>query len=386
MARRLLVGVAEADELNEPRRFLLDRLELLTSLGVEVQVAMFAEGPVRRDLEALADVRVMADLAPRSPGGLAQSLARRFSQDLADRVHDARTASDLDWLEPPDCIHVHGPKAAPVLRYWRDPAVPVTTYAHHLDFNIAGLQPLDRRRLLDRTDRFFAADEIVAADLVAAGVATDRIAEIPDALPRPSLPPPDAVMAERRAHRGLPLDRPVVGVMPVADWMDAPDLTLLLAWEVERLSGAAAPLFHWYGMPDEGEPRWSLDFDIDRIGLGCMQLETADLEWDELVDVVDLVVLPERSTSYLPEGFAELAARRARPVACWGGHPAQAEVQRWGGVVIDQGDAAAMARHLHASLRDAAALHRGREAAWRVVLADVEQFTPLSITLPVSTR
>lgn len=382
MRRRLLVGVAEADELNEPRRFLLERLELLSSLGVDIQVALFDDGPVRRELEAMADVRVVAEPAPRSPGGLVQSLVRRVSQDLADRVHDARTSADLAWLEAPDCIHVHGPKAAPVLRYSRDPEVPVTTYAHHLDFSIAGLQPLDLRRLLDRTDRYFAADDAVAEDLAAAGVERSKIGSIPAELMEPALPPAPSVQAEHRQLRELPPDRTVVGVMPVADWLDSPDLTLSLAWELERLAGSDAPIVYWYGMPVAGEPRWSVEFDIDRIGLNCVRLETAEVGWDELVDLTDLIVLPARTTAELPDGFAELAARHARPVACWSGHPEEAEVARWGGVVVDQGDVEAMAGYVHATIVDRGALHRAREAAWQRTLADVEQLTPLSIPLP----
>jgi len=387
-ARRLLVGVAEAGELNEPRRFLLDHLELLAALGVEVQVAMFGDGPLRSHLEAIADVRVMADLPPRSPAGLVQSLARRVSPDLADRVHDVRASADLDWLKAPDCIHVHGPKAAPVLRYARDPAVPVTTYAHHVDFSIAGLQPLDRERLLSRTDRFFAADPEVAADLVAAGVDRGRIGPARGDLQDPAPPPAPAVAVAQRREHLFPPGRVVVGVMPVADWLDAPDLTLAVAWEVERLAGEGGkrgPLLYWYGMPGAGEPRWSVEFDIDRMGLESVRLDTARPEWAEVIDLVDLVVLPSRTTGSLPDGFAELAARHARPVACWAGHPDADEVERWGGTVVPLGDVSAMAAHVHRVCATREALHRAKEAAWQTTLADVERLTPLSIILPGGT-
>ncbi len=382
MGRRLLVGVAEAGEVNEPRRHLLDLLHGLTSIGVEVQVALFDDGPVRRELERVADVRVMSSLPPRSPGGLVQSLVRRLSDDLADRVHDVRVHADLGWVRAPDSIHVHGPRAAPVLRYVRTAGVPVTTYAHPWDFSVAGLEPLDLQRLLARTDRFLAADTSVADDLVAAGADPTRVELVPD---EPVLPEPPVGPAERaslRVDRGLPVDAMVVGAPPVADWADAPDLTLSLAWELERLAGAGAPTIYWYGMPGSGEPRWSVEHDIGHIGLRSVRVDAHVPDWTTVVDLVDLVVLPTRTTTPSPDDFAVTAARHACPVACWEGHPAAAEVERWGGVVVERGDVAAMARHVHETLTDGGARRRARERVWRLALADVEQMTSLTIPFP----
>jgi hypothetical protein len=390
MGPRLLVGVGRATELDEPRRRLLELLEGVVPLGVEVQVALFSDGPVRRDLEALADVRVLVPPPPRTAGGLVQAAARRISATLADRVHDARTRDDLAWLHPPDGVLVHGPEAAPVLRYVRTPGVPVTTYAHPWDFSVAGLSPLDRDRLVARTDRYVAVDDAVAADLVAAGADPARIAaeHHPYAIPDP--PPSWDERARLRADLGVPLDTTVVAVPPVADWVDAPDLTLAVAWEVERLAERAHPgspwpgTVWWYGMPDagEGEARWAVDFDVDRMGLGNVRLSHADPAWAEVVVVADLVVLPLRSTAVLPDGFAEVAARAACPVLCWQGHPGTPEVDRCGGTVVPSGDVTAMAGSVHAAVTDAATHRQAREATWARAVAHLEPLVPMGVPLP----
>lgn len=390
MGPRLLVGVGRATELDEPRRRLLELLEGVVPLGVEVQVALFSDGPVRRDLEALADVRVLVPPPPRTAGGLVQAAARRISATLADRVHDARTRDDLAWLHPPDGVLVHGPEAAPVLRYVRTPGVPVTTYAHPWDFSVAGLSPLDRDRLVARTDRYMAVDDAVAADLVAAGADPARIEceHHPYAIPDP--PPSWDERARRRADLDVPPDTTVVAVPPVADWVEAPDLTLAVAWEVERLAERANPgspwpgTVWWYGMPGagQGEARWAVDFEVARMGLGSVRLSIAEPSWDDVVRVADLVVLPVRSTRALPEGFAETAARAACPLLCWEGHPSALEVERWGGTVVPRGDVAAMAARVHAATADPGARHAAREAVWRSTLGELERLVPLRVPLP----
>lgn len=383
MTTRLLVGVGQADEVGYPREYLLHVLAGLASFGVRVQVAMFGDGPLREVLEEVADVRLLPPLAPRSPGGLAQSVARRASPDLADRVHDLRTVAARSGIEPPDGIHLHGPLAAPLLRYVRDPAVPVTTYAHPLAFSILGLSPLDRDRLLARTERFIAADDTVQGDLVAAGVEPARI----DLAPSPPPFPPFPVRAhERTAARldaGLPAEGMVVAVPPVEDWVDCPDITLSLAWELQRLAGAAAPpTVLWYGMPAEGDRRWPVDFDIDRMGVTSVQLSADLLEWEQLVAVSSVIVLPIRPTVPLPDDAIRMAAEAATPVFCWEGHELAGDIARWGGTVVPRGDVVGMAEGVWAAVEDEAALLRARSVPFRMEAAVVDRVLPVELPLP----
>lgn len=353
-------------------------------MGVEVQVALFDDGPVRRELEAVADVRRMPDLARRSPLGVAESIARRADTGADDRVHDLRTAAARRWLRPPDCIHLHGPLASPLLRYVRTPGVPVTTYVHPWDFRITGLPPRDQRRVVDRTDRFFTADDTVVGDLLAAGVDPSRIEPAPTTFLFPPPSVPASARARARARIGLDPTAVVVGVPPVVDWVDAPDLTLLLAWELERRLGPTAPTLLWYGMPTGGDRPWPLVYDMDRMGLSSLHLAEELPVGIDLLDLVDVLVLPTRTTEELPEGLAERAAAHHTPLVCWGGHPLADEVVRWKGRVMPPGDVAAMATFLAELVVDPVVRRRLEQEAWSERLAEVERITPLAVPVPAS--
>lgn len=381
MPTRLLVGVAEAEELTEPRRYLLDLLEQLGAHDVAIQVAMFDDGPIRRELEKVADVRVFTQPPARSPVGRLQAAARRVSPDLADQVHDVRARADLSWIDSPDGIVIHGPKSAPLLRYVRDPAVPVITYSHHLDFSIAGLSGPDRDRLIARTDRYLVDRDSVAEDLASAGVDPHRIERAPA---HPHIPPREADPSRGstlRARHGISPDAHVVGVPPVADWVDSPDLTLGVSWALERI-GRAGPEVVWVGMPEAGQRRWPVDYDIDRMGLTSVSLVSDPFTWSELVALADVVVLPIRTDMELPADFALQASRQATPILCWEGHDRASEVARWDGTVVRRGDVDGMARRIWHLVADPKALHRARRVLWSRHVAAVERALPVEVPLP----
>lgn len=379
---RLLVGIGRPDEVGQHSEYLLDVLAGLAAFGVEVQVAMFGDGALRPLLEEVADVRIVEPLPPRSPAGLVQSLARRISPALADRVHDLRTVEVRRELHPPDGIYLHDPAAVPLLRYVRDGAVPVTAYAHPWAYSIAGLSPLDLERLLARADHFVAAEGTARDDLVAAGVDPARIDVVPIA---PTFPPVPVTLGERAAARrdvGLPADALVVAVPPLVDWVDCPDLTLSVAWELERIAGAAAPTVLWYGMPAEGDRRWPVDVDVDRMGVTSVRLVADDLAWEQVAAVASVVVLPVRSSATLPDGAIRTAVELGTPVFCWAGHPLAEEVARWGGEVVPRGDVVGMAELLWATVGETAALRRARSVGFRMGTAEVERVVPVAVPLP----
>lgn len=380
MPTRLLIGVAEAGAVNEPRRHLLDVLERLVGHDVAVQVAMFEDGPVRRELEKVADVRVIEPRPPRSPGGLVQSAARRVSLAMADRVHDARVRADRRWIRSPDAIHLHGPKAAPLLRYVRDPAIAVTAYSHHVDFSIAGLQPLDLARLLARTHRYLVDEESVVSDLLAAGVDPDRIHLVDGPVAVPAAPPDRATRQRARSRRELRADATVVAVAPVPDWYEFPDLTLAVGWELERRMGSGGPVLWWWGMPDGGEPRWAVEHELEHLGVGSVVVDRHEPSWDEVLEVADLVLLPSRTPVSVPDDLVARAAVLAQPVLCAADHPAADVLGRAGATIVPVGDVGSVTEQLIALSADPVLRSSETEASWtRVTTGFTELFgVPLS--------
>lgn len=381
MPRRLLVGVGTAREGEEARDVLVEVLEGLATLDVTIQVAIVGRARPRSDLATLADVRALPEPRPRTPAGLAESVARRIAPRLADGVHHLRTSGRRRWLQAPDCVHLNGPEAAPLLRYVRGD-VPITVYVHPRDFNMAGLQPRDRGRLLARTTRFLTADDAAIDDLVAHGVDPARIEAAPDPLifPTPLVDPKERNRARRAL--GVPPDTFVIGTPPVPDWIDGPDLTLALAWELERRCPTGAPTICWYGMPTDSTQRWPITYDAQRMGLSNLHI-TDDLPDATapfaMFDLFDLVVLPSRSSNALPDLFVTHAAAHGTPVLCWSGHPLADDVRRWTDGVVQQPDVAAMADRVLQIADDDAEQNRLRLLGRTATMAEIERLLPLQV-------
>ncbi|MCC5952429.1 MAG: hypothetical protein JJU45_10090 [Acidimicrobiia bacterium] len=383
MTRRLLVGIGETAEMTRPRQHLVEFLTSLRALEVQTQVATFADGPVNAALAAVAEVQRMQPLPPRSAPALAQSAIRRVSPAVARKVHDLRVRRRAQWIDRPDAVHLHGALGSPLLDYVRSFDGPVTAFIHPWDFSVAGLPLRERRQFVARTDRFLVADDAVVEPLLAAGADPARIEPAPELAS--AVPAPPASSAERRRARtaaGVPADRPVVLMPPVPGWAALPDTTLALAWEVQRLGGPSGALLVWYGMPASGDPEWPLRYDIDHMDLENVQVMEASPTWEEAVDIADVLVLPTAAVEGLPDGFAEVAARQATPLACWEGHPYADDVARWGGTVVAAGDVASMARSVWAMLATERARHRARSAVWSFVTVDAERVAPVRVPLP----
>lgn len=378
---RLLVGIAEPDD-RAPRQYLLEAVRGLHEVGVEIQVAAFGDGPALAELAEVADVRRFAPLPPRSPSGLVQNLARRIGPDLEDRVHDARTRDDLAWIRPPDAVHLHGPLAVPLLRYVRDPSITVTTYAHHQDFSVAGLAPLDRQRLVDRTHRFLVDHRAARADLVAAGAQPDRVEPAPTELLVPDLPTSAAERARARSPYGLAPDAVVLAVPAVPDWVDWPDLTLALAWELEQRLGAEAPQVLWYGMDLDDDHRWPLELDIGRTGVANVHVTAQPVPDDDLCTLADAIVAPHPPRADLPEGIVATARQRYTPVLCWADDPLADEVRAWPGAAIPRPDVAAMATRVIDLACDTDARAAVRQQPWDEVLAELTRLTGIRVAVP----
>lgn len=385
MTRNLLVGIAETAALTPPREFLVALLSELATLDVSTQVVAFEDGPVLDALAPLAEVRRLRPLPRRSAAAVAQAGIRRANPALAGRFQDLRTLRGRRDLDPPDCIHLHGALAMPLLRYVRSPDVPVTVYVHPWDYSIAGLPPRDRRELVARTERFLVADDSVVGPLLDAGVPADRIVAAPDVPPAaPEVPTATEARRGRRATLGLPADRPVVAILPAPGWSDLPDLTLALVWEVERRRAAGTVAMLWFGVPEPGagDARWPIDHEVAHMGLTDLGVRSEVPTWDEVLEIADLVLLPAASADLLPDGFAESAVVAATPLLCWADHPRAEEVRRCGGTVAERGDVVGIATAIVDATASEASLRRARTAVWRGLTSALEQIVPLELAVP----
>lgn len=380
MPRRLLVGIGTAREGKEARDYLVEVLEGVATLDVTTQVAVLGRTLPHHGLSEVADVRALPEPWARTPGGLAESAARRAAPILADGVRRLRTRSHRRWILAPDCVHLNGPEAAPLLRYLPNRTVPITTYVHPRDFNLAGLQPRDRDRLLARTTRFLTAGDEAVDDLLSYGIDPSRIEPAPSPLifPTPKVDPTERARVRRLI--GLHPDAFVIGTPPVPDWIDGPDLTLALAWELQRRRPADTPTICWHGMPTDDTRSWPVDYDAGRMGLTNLTI-TGDLPGGvDPFDLFDLVVLPSRSSEAPPDLFVTHAAAHGTPVLCWNGHHLADHVDRWTHGVVAQPDVAAMAdRVLHLAFDDAER-NRLRHLGRTTTMNEIERLLPLQVT------
>lgn len=382
MTGEVLVGLAQAAEASPARRFGCDLVRGLVVAGVDVRVAALRDGPVRVELGRHAPVKVMEDLRPRTPAGLTESGLRRVSPALGAAVRSARLADRRRWLGEHQTIHLNSPQAITLLRYVMGRDSTVTTYVHPDDLAVDALAPVDRDLLVDRTDRFLAVGQVTADRLVErAGVDPARVVLAPERLmvPEPALSP-DVRDSVRRAI-GLPRAGVVIGVPPVPDWMEAPDLTIALAWELRRRRGDAAPHLLWFGGPDDERRRWPIEHDLARTGATSVHLADPPEGIDPLA-LVDLVVLPSRTSEPVAPGFVDRAVAHGVPVLCWSGDPRADEVAAWTGSVIAPPDVGAMADAVLGLIDDG---ERRRDLAGhgrRLLFDQLELVVPTTRTTP----
>jgi glycosyltransferase involved in cell wall biosynthesis len=382
MARKLVVGVAEADEFAQRRGYLIDLLRGLRTLGVEVRIAWLGESPPPEELATVGELRVLAPLPERSTHRLAGAVARRLGSGFEDAVADVRAREDLEWLGEPDAVHLSGVRSVRLLHYLRHPGLPVVTYVHPHDFSIAGLSEADRDLLRDRTRRFVIAEDAALGDLLDAGVVAARIERAPRRISFPAMPLGAKERRRRRIAAGLAGDRAVVAVAPVPDWFEAPDLTVSLAWELRRRRGPDAPEVLWYGMPSEGEPHWAVQADLDRLGLDDVHLVADVPSTVDLAALADVVVVPSRPQA--PEGTPDIrmARRLVLPVLCWHDSPVADEMARWPGLDVAYPDVASMAETVLSLVEDTPERRRVRNTRWKALMAEVEQLAPLEVPAP----
>lgn len=375
MTGEVVVVLAQAVEQSPPRQYAVDLVAGLSGMGVDTRVVLLRDGVVSAALEPHAPVHHMPDLGSRTPAGVAEGLVRRAVPAAAPVVRRARTARRRSWVGAPAVVHLNGPQAVSALRLLDQRPRWVTTYVHPADLGIADLAPVDRDLLVDRTDRFLAADE-ATADATRAAVGAVEVEVAPDPLVFPVAPLAPADRDRARTGLGVPVDRPLVAVPPVPDWMDAPDLTVALAWELERRHGDGGPAVLWYGASTDPRRRWPIEHDLRRVGLTSVRLVEDGLDPASMLAAADLVVLPSRTSHPVGARFVDEAAAHGAPVLCWSGDPLADAVDEWTGLVVERPDVAAMADAIDGVLADRERLRSLVAAGRERLLAAIDRVVP----------
>lgn len=358
----MVVGVSQARDLTRPRRFLVDLLTWLHDVGDPADVALLRTGPIRSQIEAVARVRFMPDLLPWSPAGMTERVLGRVGRTgEAKALRQVRLSRRHRWLVGRPAVHLNNPQAVALLRYLPEPASFVSLYVHPEEIlGISDLAPVDRELLLDQVGWYLAADEPTADELRGTrGVAPDRVT----VRSRPIVgahgcPGSDQVRKARRTA-GIPDGAPVVAIPAVPDWVDHPDLTIALAWELHRRRPSNPPHIRWHGGPYDERRRWPMEHELRRMGLDTVHLDHTPSPTDAGLSPVatgDVVVLPTRG----PSGVDAMlhAQSWCVPALCWSNHPAAEEVQAWTDGVVPFPDVEGMADRVLTLLDDEARRRR----------------------------
>lgn len=131
--------------------------------------------------------------------------ARAFDRWLLQGRRLARWRKE--WArERPEVIYANTAANGRLLAGLRSLRCPVITHVHELEYSLRRFtQPRELAAVLRGTDRFFAVSRPVIEDLVARGVARERIDRVPNfLLDLPALPDVEAARAEVRRRLGLP--------------------------------------------------------------------------------------------------------------------------------------------------------------------------------------
>jgi glycosyltransferase involved in cell wall biosynthesis len=214
-------------------------------------------GPLVDDYRPLGPVRVLD--APWAP-------AR-----LTDRLGPVRTVRDRwglrGWRSPRVAyINTMAPSTLRLLAAL-DPATTVIAHVHELEAALRyGLDDGDRRTLAERADRYVAASQAVADNLVGQhGVDPDRVV-VHHEFVTPVEPLDGASRDEARRRRGLPEDAFVVIGSGMLEWRKAPELFVRLAADLRARTDRTLA-FVWVGGADRG-PLWApLDHEAHHLGV-----------------------------------------------------------------------------------------------------------------------
>lgn len=379
--RPRVLFVGHGAERSGPPRFLLHLQRWVRDHDrAEIETVLARGGDLTPDLAAIGPVRVLDD-GWTTPRVLQAGLSRLAQHRAAGAVARARARLALGRVRRADLVYLNTASSGGLAAVRALPfRAPLLTHVHELEVGLRyGLRPDERQHLFVATDRFVAASQAVADNLVDRyGVARSRVAVHHEVVDRREGPDPVRAAALRR-RLGLEDGRlVVVGASGMTDWRKAPDLFVRLAWEVGRRPGGDRVRFLWVGGADAGPEWWPLDHDLRHLGLEDRVhfLGTSPNAADEL-SLCDVFVSPAREDAF-PLACLEAGALGV-PIVCFdsGGMPELVGPKR-AGAVVAYPDVAAMADAVLGLVADPAA----RAAAGRRARAAVHAEHDVAVALP----
>jgi len=288
-------------------------------------------------------------------------------------------------------VYVPDPAAASLLHRLGPKAGPVVAHLHATSSGLDRLDPVDRRVLVDRADRWIVGSDAMADEATAAGAAADRVVSLPDLLTLPGIGQLDAgflatVRAELAERHGIPVDAALAVGVGNVDWWTVPDAFVRIAWEATRRDSHRELHFLWVADGATERMLWPLRHDIRHAGLEHrVHVETGRRRPWHLIAAGDVLV-SSRLGGHEPIGHRE-AALMGRPVL-WFDDPGAPDplVEPGQGTPVPHLDIDAMADAVVAAVRSRAAdpadptrLASGADAAWLPAIggpALVEQLRP----------
>lgn len=260
--------VGHGAERTGPPVFLANFQRWLAShTGTGFATLLTRGGPLLGQYRRSGPVRV---LDPRwtGPRVAQQSLARLGRAREATALRSRRDRWHLREWRDASLVYVNTASPA-TLRVLAQVPRPTTVVAHVHELEVALRYQLDageRALLLERPDRFVAASQAVADNLVDHhGVPAERIA-----VHHEFVEPIDAVGGDERRRlrvaRGIDPDAFVVVGSGMTEWRKAPDLFVGLARELRRRTDRPL-VFLWVGGATAGPEWWPLDHEARHLGV-----------------------------------------------------------------------------------------------------------------------
>ncbi len=194
--------------------------------------------------------------------------ARAVDRWLLQRRRLARWRKE--WMrERPEVIYANTAANGRILAGLRSLRCPVITHVHELDYSLRRFtRPGELAAVLRCTDRFFAVSQAVIDDLVARGVARERIDRVPNfLLDLPAVPEVEAAKVDVRRRLGLPEGAQLVTGCGHIDPVKGTDRFVEMAAVCD--AKVARPLaFVWIGGEADAEFAARLSAEVLSRGLG----------------------------------------------------------------------------------------------------------------------
>ena len=259
----------DATRTGAPLMFLYFLRWVRANTDLAFEIVLLDGGPLEEDFRALGRVRVLGDLRDRWWSRRLEALRLRR---LASRVRGVAARLWCWPLRRVPTVYCNSLVGIRVVQVLGGGPRTVISHVHELEGGLGvPAAAADLRLLLDHTDHFVAASELVRDNLIRRhDVAPERVTRHYEFIDVAAF---DAQLTggespdDIRAELGIPPEAFVVGAVGVTEARKGPDLFLLLATVLRhRDLGRPIHLVWLGGDPDADATRW-LRHDIEKAGL-----------------------------------------------------------------------------------------------------------------------